>query len=199
MTARWTLALVFVLILGLTWAGYALMGPIPAAIFGVFLVGALLPWRMTTYGKPPAPGRIVVPYLLAVVLFIVHVLEEYLTGFPAAMTDLTGRPVSERNFMLVAAFIGPILWLVSLVLFYQRTELGNYLVWGFVVAMTVSELAHFVFPIVAGPPLAYFPGLYTAALPLIPAWVVAVRLVRPSRPPRPPGGQPFQISGKADS
>lgn len=175
-SSRATLVGVLLLIPALTGLGYVLIGPVPAAIFSVFLVGGMVAWRLTTYGIRPRPGTIVVPYLTTVILFIIHVLEEYLTGFPEAMTDLTGHAVSERNFLLVAAFIGPVIWLLSLVLFYMRKEIGNYLVWAFIVAMTVSELAHFVFPLAAGRPLTYFPGLYTAALPLIPAWIVAYRL-----------------------
>lgn len=178
MSARFTFGLVLVLIPTLAGIGYVLMGPVPAAIFCVFLVGGLVVWRLTTYGSPAHPDSIVVPYLIAVVLFVIHVLEEYLAGFPGAISDLTGRAVSERDFLLVAAFIGPILWLVSLALFHMRTEIGNYLVWAFVVAMTISELAHFAFPFAAGPPVTYFPGLYTAAFPLIPAWIVAFRLTR---------------------
>ena len=62
-----------------------------------------------------------------------------------------------------------------------RTEIGNWLAWAFVAAMTVSELARFVFPFVAAGPPGYFPGLYTAALPLVPSAVVSVRLVRSGR------------------
>jgi hypothetical protein len=176
MSARWTAVMVVCLILLLAGTGYALMGPIPAGIFTVFLIGGFVAWRFTTYGAPAAPERIVAPYLLTVILFIVHVLEEYLTGFWSAMTELTGHPISELQFMLVAAFIGPILWLLGLVLAYMRTEIGNYLMWAFFVAMTISELAHFVFPIASGG-FGYFPGLYTAALPLVPAAVGIRRLL----------------------
>lgn len=113
--------------------------------------------------------------------FIGHVGEEYVTGFWGALGSLTGREISQADFVIIAALAGPILWLLGLVLFYLRTEVGNWLVWAFVVAMTVSELAHFVFPFVAYGEFGYFSGLYTAALPLIPAWVVAVQLIRAER------------------
>lgn len=192
MNAPATLVLAAAFACLMSMVGYILIGPVPAVIFAVFLFGGLVLWRFTTYGRPADPERIVVPYLLTVMLFIVHVLEEYLAGFPAAMTDLTGYNVSERNFLMVAAFIGPLLWLAGLVLFYLRTELGNYLTAAFFVAMTISELAHFAFPVARDGSLAYFPGLYTAALPLIPAWVALHRFVReglgqtPRLPRRPP-------------
>lgn len=159
------------------------MGALPAIIFLVFLVGSLLPWRLTTFGRPADPKRIVVPYLLAVIFFIVHVFEEDLTELYVAMSEVTGQDIPEFNIMLVAAFIGPTIWLSVLILFYLKTEIGNYLVWAFIVAMTVTELAHFVFPFIAEGRVTYSPGLYTALLPLIPALVCAHRLVRESRMP----------------
>jgi hypothetical protein len=183
MTAATTLVLVAVAGTAIVGVGYYLLGTVPAIVFAVFVLGSAVAWRWTTYGKPADPSRIVVPYLAAVILFIVHVLEEYLTEFWEAMSLMTGEPMSQRNFLLVAAFAGPVLWLVGLVLFYLRTEIGNYLAWAFFVAMTISELAHFVFPFAAYGRFQYFPGMYTAALPLIPAWIGVYRLIQESRRP----------------
>jgi hypothetical protein len=162
-------------------AGYLLLGSIAAVVFLIFLLGSLAAWLATTYGRPADPRPMVVPYLLAVMLFFVHVAEEYYTGFWQALADLTGRPVSEMGFLAVAGLIGPVFWLAGLLLLYRRAEIGNYLAWAFVLAMSVSELAHFVFPFMADGPLGYFPGLYTAVLPLIPATYVGFLLVRDSR------------------
>lgn len=183
MGAKGTLILTLVFACVMVLVGYLLMGPVPAAIFAVFLFGGVGLWRFTTYGRPVAPDRIIVPYLLTVMLFIIHVLEEYLTGFHTAISDLTGHNVSEQNFLIVAGFIGPLLWLSGLALFYLRTEIGNYLVAAFFVAMILSELAHFAFPIAAGEPFGYFPGLYTAILPLIPAAVALYRFVEEAKSP----------------
>lgn len=181
MTARSSFAAAVGLAIVLTGVGYWLMGPIPAVIFSVFLIGGLVPWRVTTYGRPADPDKIVIPYLLTVVLFVVHVVEEYMTEFWVAISNLSGHHVSEESFLLVAAFLGPMLWLTGLILLYVRTELGNYFTWAFLVAMTVSELAHFVFPIAAYGEFRYFSGLYTAILPLIPAAWCVWRLVQQGR------------------
>lgn len=178
MTARPSFAVAIGIAIVLIGIGYWLMGPVPALIFSVFLLGALIPWRLTTYGRPANPDKIVIPYLLTVVFFIVHVIEEYVTEFWAAISSLSGHHVSEGNFLFVAAFLGPILWLTGLIFLYARTELGNYFTWAFLVAMTVSELAHFVFPLVAYGEFRYFSGLYTALLPLVPAAWCAYRLVQ---------------------
>ena len=74
--------------IALSAAGYILMGLIPAIIFTVFLVAGLVAWLLTTYGRPADPERIVVPYLLAVIFFIVHVFENYLTEFWVAMSAI---------------------------------------------------------------------------------------------------------------
>ena len=187
MNARSTLALALVLVAALVAGGHFFLGPVAAAVFAVAFLGGLVAWRLTTYGWPADPGPLVVPYLLTVILFIVHVGEEYFTEFWAALSSLSGGTIPQDNFVLVAALVGPVLWLGGLTLLYLRTEIGNWLAWVFVVAMTVSELAHFVFPFVAEGRLTYFSGLYTAALPLIPAWVLAVRLVRDARRASVPG------------
>lgn len=181
MSAKYTFILAVGIAILFATAGYLLLGPIAAAIFSVFLIGSLIIWRLTTYGHPVDPRPIVIPYLLTIIFFTIHVGEEYFTKFWIALSGLTGQSIPEQNYFLVAALIGPIFWLTGLILLYLRTEIGNWLAWAFVVAMTVSELAHFVFPFLGNQPVGYFSGLYTAALPLIPAWFVAIRLYRDSR------------------
>lgn len=187
MTARSSFVTAMGMAVILTGVGYRLMGSVPAIIFAVFLIGALIPWRLTTYGRPADPDKIVIPYLLTVVFFIVHVIEEYQTQFWVAISELSGHHVPEENFLLVAAFIGPILWLTGLIFLYARTELGNYFTWAFLVAMTVSELAHFIFPLAAYGEMRYFSGLYTAVLPLFPAGWCIYQLIQQSSAPRQSG------------
>lgn len=175
------LTMIAVMIVGLAGLGYALMGLLPAIIFSVFLIGGLIPWYFTSYGRPVDPRPIIVPYLLTVIFFIIHVAEEYFTEFWIEIGELGGRDVSLSQFLLVAAFIGPCLWLSGLILLCLRTEIGNYMTWAFLVAMTVSELSHFLFPFFSEGRFTYFSGLYTAALPLIPAAVCAYRMVTLSR------------------
>ena len=192
-----TLSLVGIaaMILGLIMLGYVLMGPLPALIFTVFLLGGTVPWYLTSYGRPVDPGPIVVPYLLTVILFIVHVAEEYFTDFWIAIGELGGRTVTLDQFLLVAAFIGPLFWLTGLVLLIRRKEIGNYMTWAFLVAMMLSELSHFVFPFASEGSFTYFSGLYTAALPLVPAAVCAYRIVKQSRDSSPAGyGPPVRNS-----
>ena len=150
-------------------SGYILLGLVPAIVFSVASVGGLVLWLFSTYRTPIDTGKVIVPYLCAVVLFIVHVYEEYFTDFEVAMTNITGFHMLERNFLTIAAFIAPILWLTGAILLLKRLQIGYYFLNFFFVAMTIAELSHFIFPFVEDGTFHYVSGMYTAALPLIPA------------------------------
>jgi hypothetical protein len=79
-------------------AGSVLLGTIPAVVFGVASIGGFVLWLASTYRTPVDRGKVIIPYLFAVILFIVHVYEEYLTDFEVAMTDITGFHVLEKTF-----------------------------------------------------------------------------------------------------
>ncbi len=156
--------------LGFPALGMVMMGILPAIIFTVASAGGFILWMVTTYRTPVDPQKIIVPYLLTVILFIIHVYEEYLTDFEGLVTDISGVHVLERDFLTVAAFIAPVLWLTGAVLLLKRTDLGYYILSFLFVAMTIAELSHFVFPFLEDGTFHYTSGMYTAALPLIPAW-----------------------------
>ena len=102
-------------------------------------------------------------------MFIIHVYEEYVTDFEVAITDITGFHVLEKNFLTIAAFIGPSLWLIGAILLLKKTQVGYYFLSFFFVSMIIAELSHFVFPFLEDGTFHYVSGMYTAALPLIPA------------------------------
>ena len=82
---------------------------------------------------------------------IVHVYEEYVTD-------------SEGAILII-----------------RREPLGYYFLSFFLVTMIVAELSHFVFPFLEDGGFHYLSGMYTAALPLVPAaygLVVTLREVR---------------------
>lgn len=148
---------------------YILMGKIPAMVFSVASVGGLVLWLFTTYKTPIDPFKVIIPYLATVIFFIVHVYEEYLTDFEVAMTDIFGFHIPEENFLTVAAFLAPAMWVAGAILLLKRTQIGYYFLSFFIVAMTMAELAHYVFPFMEDGTFHYVSGMYTAALPLIPA------------------------------
>lgn len=165
------LAIVYALafIAGMLALALRLLGWIPAVIFSIAFAGGFALWLATTYRTPIDPGKIIVPYLLTVILFIVHVYEEYVTGFAAALTDITGFHILEKNFLTIAAFLAPVVWLTGAVMVLKRWPLGYYFVNAFYVGMTIAELSHFVFPFLEDGSFHYVSGMYTAALPLFPA------------------------------
>jgi len=148
---------------------YLMLGIVPMIVFSIFLIGGFIAWIKTTYHIPVNPNKIIIPYLLSVIFFIIHVCEEYLSDFSGSMSELSGFHIPEKNFLLIAAFAAPVFWLSGAVLLLKRNPFGYYLTWGFFIAMVYSELAHFVFPFIKDGKFGYFPGMYTALLPLIPA------------------------------
>lgn len=51
----------------------------------------------------------------------------------------------------------------------KKTQFGYYFLSFFIVAMTMAELSHYIFPFIEDGTFHYVSGMYTAALPLIPA------------------------------
>ena len=169
MNKKVSVLIVLFFIVGFIGIALVLLGKIPAVVFSVASIGGFILWMLTTYKTPLDTQKIIVPYLLTVIFFIIHVYEEYITDFEVAMTDITGFHMLEKNFLTVAAFFAPIIWITGAILLIKKTHIGYYFLSFFFVAMTVAELAHFVFPFLEDGTFHYVSGMYTAALPLIPA------------------------------
>ena len=75
----------------------------------------------------------------------------------------------EQNFLTVAAFLAPIIWISGAILLLLRISFGYYFLCAFFFAMAIAELSHFVFPFLEDGTFHYASGMYTAALPLFPA------------------------------
>lgn len=143
---QWTLIgvlgfIAFFLILTLN-----IMGMVPAIVFTVALGGGVVLWLATTYRIQVDPLKLIVPYLLTMIFFIIHVYEEYITDFEVAKTDISGFHVLERDFLTITAFPGPVIWLGGAILLLKRIRAGYYFMSSMYVGMILGELAHFVFP-----------------------------------------------------
>ena len=169
MKKKYNILLAGLFIIGFVSLAYSQLGKIPALVFAFASIGGLVLWLLTTYRTPIKTSKLIIPYLLTIVLFIVHVYEEYLMDFEVSMTDIFGFHMTEKSFLSVAAFFGPIMWIVGAILIIRRTPIGFYFLSFFYVAMTMAELSHFVFPFIEDGTFHYVSGMYTAALPLIPA------------------------------
>jgi hypothetical protein len=192
-------------------SGYRRIGLPPVIIVGGSSLIALVLWSKTYLRKPLAPEVILPVFLLTVAALEVHMIEEYLTGFGPAMSRLFDISWTERSFLLVFAFIGPILYTLTALGLYYRVPLAGFLAWFIFIGPGVAEFTHFIFPVLKPaiqPELArsisqtvsngrfvadmpnyylkttgvyYFPGMYTAILPMIPGIYAIARVVRAAR------------------
>jgi hypothetical protein len=110
-------------ILGLALVGYLAVG-FAGVLFSVAFIGGLILWLLTTYRTPIDPQTIIVPYLVTVILFIVHVYEEFAAH--VEQHKLSGLPVTQTDFLVIAAFSAPIVWLLGAVMLLKRWAFGYF-------------------------------------------------------------------------
>jgi hypothetical protein len=191
--------------------GYLRIGLPPVVIVGGSSVAAMVMWIRTYLRRPVDPSVILPPFLLTVAALEAHMIEEYMSGFGPAMSRLFDISWTERSFLMVFAFLGPILYTLTALGLYYRVPLAGFLAWFIFIGPGVAEITHFIFPLLKPailPELAqtisqqvsngrfvagmrnywirttgvyYFPGLYTAILPMVPGIIGIRRVIRASR------------------
>lgn len=191
--------------------GYVTIGLPPVAIVGGSGVVALVMWRKTYLRKPIEPRVILPIFLLTVAALEVHMTEEYLTGFGPAMSRLFDISWTEKSFLLIFAFIGPVLYSLTALGLYYRVPFAGFLAWFIFVGPGVAEFTHFFFPalepaiqpevaaavsqtvsngkFIANMPnyyfrvtgTYYFSGMYTAILPMIPGVYAIYSVIKASK------------------
>lgn len=191
-------------------AGYRRIGLPPVIIVGGSGLIALILWIKTYLRQPLDAQVILPVFLLTVAALEVHMTEEYLTGFGPAMSRLFDISWTERSFLLIFAFIGPTLYALTALGLYYRIPLAGFVAWFIFIGPGVAEFTHFIFPVlqpaiqpdvagsisqavsngrfVADMPnyylkttgVYYFPGLYTAILPMIPGIYAIVKVLHES-------------------
>ena len=174
----WAVAVAVAFIAAAVVNGYRNVGWIVVVIIGMAAVGGLTMWLLTTFHKPAEPKVIVPLYLLSLVGLKIHIIEEYLMEFPEAMSHTFGIHFTQDDFVLEIALGLWVVWLLGAVGLMRRNPLGNFVCWFLFMGMMFSELTHFWFPTQSPDHRLYFPGMYTALLPGIPAWIGAIYLVR---------------------
>lgn len=170
----------------------------PVLIVGGSGLVGLVFWIRTYRHGPIEPRVILPPFLLTVACLEAHMIEEYGTGFGPAMSRLFNISWSQNSFLLVFTFVGPIIYSQTALGLFLRVRLAGFLAWFIFIGPGVAEISHFVFPLIVpavrphdpaaitaavghGRVIAdmpnyyfgvtgryYFPGLYTAILPMIP-------------------------------
>ncbi|RYD69660.1 MAG: hypothetical protein EOP55_23570, partial [Sphingobacteriales bacterium] len=190
--------------------GFLAIGLPPVIIVGGSAVIGLICWYIT-YLKNPVDPKIILPlFLLTVAGLQIHIIEEYLTGFAPAMSRLFDIPWSERSFLMVFALLGPTIYTLTALGLYYRVPFAGFVAWFIFIGPGVAEFTHFIFPLIK-PQLAatkldaitehingklifnmrnyylgatgnyYFPGMWTAILPMIPGVYAIYRLFKLNR------------------
>ena len=179
-------------------AGYRYIGWPPVIIVGGSGTAAFILWSFTYLRRPLPPEIVLPPFLLTVAALEAHMIEEYLTGFAPAMSRLFNISWSQNSFLMVFTFIGPILYTLTALGLFRRVPLAGFLMCFIFIGPGVAEIVHFIFPAIrpdVQPTVAasvqavvgrgqlmqnlpnfwmhvtgryYFPGMYTAILPMIP-------------------------------
>jgi hypothetical protein len=168
-----------------------------AIIVGCSALGGFFCWRLTNLRRPIDPPRLVVMFLLTVAALHVHMYEEHTQLFGPAMSRLFAIPFPDDKFLLIFVFVLPTLYYLTAIGLLLRVPLAAFVAWFIFIGPGIAELTHFIFPLLEpavqaatpGPVTAaiqgttiagmvnhyvgitgvyYFPGLYTAVLPMIP-------------------------------
>lgn len=202
------IAIIFTLVAPIV--GYLSIGLPPVIIVGGSALIGLVCW-CATYLKNPVEPKIILPlFLLTVAGLQIHIIEEYLTGFAPAMSRLFGIPWSEKSFLMVFALIGPTIYTLTALGLYYRIPIAGFVAWFIFIGPGVAEFTHFIFPLIRPQLNAttldaltapihgklivnmrnyylgttgkyYFPGMWTAILPMIPGVYAIYRLFKLNR------------------
>jgi hypothetical protein len=192
-------------------AGYRYIGWPPVIIVGGSGTAAFVLWSLTYLRRPLPAEVVLPAFLLTVAGLQVHLIEEYLTGFAPAMSRLFDISWSVHSYLMIFVFIGPVLYTLTALGLFRRVPLAGFLMCFILIGPGVAEFTHFIFPAlkpdvlptVAAPVQAvvgrgqlmqdlpnfwvhvtgryYFPGMYTAILPMIPGVYGIFNLVRAAR------------------
>jgi hypothetical protein len=198
-------------------AGYRYIGWPPVIIVGGSGAAAFVLWSLTYLRRPLMPEVVLPAFLLTVAGLQVHLIEEYLTGFAPAMSRLFNISWSVHSYLMIFVFIGPVLYILTALGLFRRVPLAGFLMCFIFIGPGVAEFTHFIFPVLkpdVQPTVAasvqaivgrgqlmqnlpnfwvhvtgryYFPGLYTAILPMIPGIYGIRKLLTAARQSNKPG------------
>ncbi|MBS1580826.1 MAG: hypothetical protein JST66_01365 [Bacteroidetes bacterium] len=150
-------------------AAYTAFGHITGSVLASGYVAGLIGWCFFGLGLGLDVRSIRTPFLVTLLLFALHKVEENRTRFQDVVATLTGMPVPELTSpaLLGLLLLGVLPWLLVPLLWRRTPAWSAYFAWTFFASMGITELAHFlVFPFLGDDTYSYFPGMATA-LPLI--------------------------------
>src|SRR5580704_5461012 len=127
-------------------AAYRYIGWPPVIIVGGSGTAAFILWSLTYLRRRLPPEIVLPPFLLTVAALEAHMIEEYLTGFGPAMSRLFNISWSERSFLMIFAFVGPVLYSLTALGLFRRVPLAGFLMCFVLIGPGVAEFVHFIFP-----------------------------------------------------
>lgn len=186
--------------------GYLSIGLAPVIIVGGSAIMALFFWYRTYLRKPVDPGIILPLFILTVAGLQIHIVEEYLMGFAPSMSRLFGIHWSEKSFLIIFALVGPVIYTLTSLGLYYKIPIAGFVAWFIFIGPGVAEFTHFIFPLISPDMMPkdphpitafiggtkipdmpnfyfkttgsyYFPGMWTAILPMIPGCIAIYRLL----------------------
>jgi len=173
------------------------VGTPPTVIVGVSAIVGFFCWRATNLRRAISPVKTAILFLLTVAALHVHMYEEHASLFGPAMSRLFNIAFPDERFLQIFVFVLPPLYYLTAVGLLLRVPLAAFVAWFIFIGPGIAEFTHFVFPLIA-PALEpgnasaisatidgvqidgmanhyvtvtgryYFPGMYTAVLPMIP-------------------------------
>ena len=152
--------------------GQVYLGPLYAVLFATGYLGGFVLWLIV----PTHPSWTVVrwPYWLTMLAFLLlHKVEENRTEFFQAVSDrITGDPPPNVTIdLMLSLLVVPVgAWIAVPLPITRSSAFGYYLAWTFFVSMGITELAHFVLPVLAKEPYGYFPGMASVVVVAPLAW-----------------------------
>jgi len=191
-------------------AGYIKIGLPPVVIVGGSAIVGFFFWYFTYLKKPTDPKIILPLFVLTVACLQIHIVEEYQTGFGPAMSRLFNIPWTEKSFLMIFALVGPTIYTLTTLGLYYRVPIAGFIAWFIFIGPGVAEFTHFIFPVLQPQIQAgnlgsvtqyingtevtnmpnyyykatgdyYFPGMWTAILPMIPGIYAIYRLTKEHR------------------
>jgi len=162
-----------------------------SAIIGFFC------WRITNLRRAITPLKTAIIFLLTTAALHVHMFEEHDCWFGPAMSRLFEIAVPDPRFLLIFVFALPTIYYLTAIGLLLRIPLAAFVAWFIFIGPGIAEFTHFIFPLISpaldptnpAPITAvingvriddmanhyvsvtgkyYFPGMYTAIIPMIP-------------------------------
>lgn len=147
---------------------YTSTGFVPATIITVSMIGGLVLWIKFPLAYPTEPKKILPIYALMVASLWFHISEEFAFDFGSRIGNMIHSGWTDKEFLFSFGYFMPVLWILGLIGLAYRHPLGYYMASFVAFGMFLGEPTHLlVFPILEGSRYHYFPGMWTALLPMV--------------------------------